>query len=725
MARTEHVFYCGEAATTGPLPRGARSLVEGDGPECNLTIRISGLERQLIAEIPAVYRDLLLIAVYTLTADQAVERGDLEDSTDGAAWRRAFRLRIPVACPDVWARPGLRDGLERTLNFLSDDYFTFEFVPATADHSTSKQTMFKAEDGGSFLLWSDVGEVAMFSGGLDSFTGAHHQVVKRGGRPLLVSHRSSSKMWEVQTRLIEHLRKLAPSAPPIHVAVEYTKLDTKLKRERTQRTRSFLYAALGATAAKLVRRQSVTFYENGIVTFNLPVSKQLVGAKATRTTHPKVLRGFADLFSAIEGNPVAVTNPFVFDTRAEVMKRLVADGGGRFIAETVSCAHVHEATKMAPHCGVCSQCVDRRFAAEAAGCLHLDPVDRYAVDIINPSRKDKYKDKPISTSEKAQRLYLMEYVRTARRFAAFSNYDELLAGFGQANRAISGGVEALSVDAREVAERIFQLHKRFGDATESVLRAWLGRYALDIADGKMDGSFLTSLMQREGTGVNGTQQAVAEVPTLSAVAAAPTFPAGRPVCQRASRDIWWVGFPGDKTLPIQHQVGLDYIALLVRHPGQDFTARELVTTVNPPEVADPGAAAAAREDGIEGAEMDVIDELLDERGLKAARAELAAYAAAITAADANYDPVGAAKLRAKAQSLQRIIDLSTDADGRPRKVADASEKARKAVSNAIDRTLASIRKNRPDGMLLATHLSRSINKGAKFSYNQMNMNWIT
>lgn len=725
MARTEHVFYCGEAATRAPPPRGVRALIEGDGPDCNLTIKVSGLEKGLIAEIPAVYRDLLSIAVYTLTADQAVERGDLEDDTDGEAWRRTFRLRIPVACPEVWARPGVREGLARTLNFLADDYFTFEFVPATAAYTGATQTMFTAADGGSFLPWSDVGEVAMFSGGLDSFTGAHHQVVKRGVRPLLVSHRSSSKMWEVQTRLVEHLRKLNPAAAPIHVAVEYTKLDAKLKRERTQRTRSFLYAALGAIAAKLVRRNSVTFYENGIVTFNLPVSKQLLGAKATRTTHPKVLRGFADLFSAVEGKPITVSNPFVFDTRAEVMKRLVDDGGGRFIGETVSCAHVHEATKMAPHCGVCSQCVDRRFAAEAAGCVHLDPVERYDVDIINPRRKDKYKDKPVSTAEKAQRLYLIEYVRTVRRFASFSSYDELLAGFGQANRAISGGVEALSVDAREVAERIFQLHKRFGDASEAVLRTWLGRHALEIADGKLDASFLTSLVQREGTGVNASAPPAAESPGLPAVAAAPTFESGRPVCRRASHDTWWVGFPGDKTLPIQHQVGLEYIALLVRHPGRDFTARELVTTVNPPEAGDPSVGAAAREDGIEGGESDVFDEVLDERALKVVREELAAYQRAIKDAEAIPDQAEVAKLWAKAQPLQRVIDLSTDADGKPRKVANASEQARKAVSNAIDRVYASIRKNKPDGVLLATHLSRSIKKGSKFSYNQMNMNWIT
>lgn len=37
---------------------------------------------------------------------------------------------------------------------------------------------------------------------------------------------------------------------------------------------------------------------------------------------------------------------------------------------------------MQPHCGVCSQCIDRRFATIAAGLSEYDPSERYRVDIF-------------------------------------------------------------------------------------------------------------------------------------------------------------------------------------------------------------------------------------------------------------------------------------------------------------------------------------------------------
>ncbi len=37
---------------------------------------------------------------------------------------------------------------------------------------------------------------------------------------------------------------------------------------------------------------------------------------------------------------------------------------------------------MRPHCGVCSQCIDRRFATLAAGLEQYDPTDRYNTEIF-------------------------------------------------------------------------------------------------------------------------------------------------------------------------------------------------------------------------------------------------------------------------------------------------------------------------------------------------------
>jgi hypothetical protein len=68
------------------------------------------------------------------------------------------------------------------------------------------------------------------------------------------------------------------------------------------------------------------FYENGVVSLNLPPSAQVVGARASRTTHPGVLAGFGALFTALLGKEFVVQNPFLWDTKTDVVKRVAGPG---------------------------------------------------------------------------------------------------------------------------------------------------------------------------------------------------------------------------------------------------------------------------------------------------------------------------------------------------------------------------------------------------------------
>ena len=62
--------------------------------------------------------------------------------------------------------------------------------------------------------------------------------------------------------------------------------------EKTQRTRSFLFASLAFVLARMFGKERFTFFENGVISFNLPIAGDVLGARATRTTHPRVIRGF-------------------------------------------------------------------------------------------------------------------------------------------------------------------------------------------------------------------------------------------------------------------------------------------------------------------------------------------------------------------------------------------------------------------------------------------------
>ena len=152
--------------------------------------------------------------------------------------------------------------------------------------------------------------------------------------------------------------------------------------------------------ARLFGLDRVEFFENGIVSLNLPMVAQVVGARATRTTHPQALAGFRAVLSALLGRPFDVANPFMWLTKAEVVGRIAANGLGELIPHTRSCTRVRDMTKLHPHCGLCSQCVDRRVGVLAAGLDRYDPAEAYAVDLFGAvDRLGRTRSWPLPTCE--------------------------------------------------------------------------------------------------------------------------------------------------------------------------------------------------------------------------------------------------------------------------------------------------------------------------------------
>jgi len=138
--------------------------------------------------------------------------------------------------------------------------------------------------------------------------------------------------------------------------------------------------------ARVFGLDRIRCYENGVVGLNLPISEQAVGARATRTTHPQVLSGFSELFSVLAGESFAVEDPFLWLTKTQVFDLIGDAGCGDLIQDSVSCMHTREQTIERPHCGRCSQCVSRRFAALASRYAANDPSDLYKVDLLTGPR---------------------------------------------------------------------------------------------------------------------------------------------------------------------------------------------------------------------------------------------------------------------------------------------------------------------------------------------------
>jgi 7-cyano-7-deazaguanine synthase in queuosine biosynthesis len=465
----ERLILCGRARRTG---RDSILRLDLSGRLQNITLRLADISRKLLQNVSGPLIDLIEIAAYVYCADQAISRGGEAQRAMGADWRRAFRFVIPVRNPNHWNNPKVSEPLRATLSFLSEDEYVFEFEKAHdpipfqdyLEFGEDSSTAFKAD------------EVILFSGGLDSLAGAIEELSTTEKRIALVSHHSSSKIFDYQKRLIADLNKRFPKRL-IYLPVLMTRQQDMLPApEYTHRSRSFLYAALACAVARLFGKGQVRFFENGVLSVNLPISEQVVGSRATRTTHPLALERFREFFSAAIGKPIDLENPFIWKTKAEVIRSIVDHGCGGLIKHTVSCTRTYDITKLHTHCGCCSQCLDRRFAVLAANAAEHDPVDMYKVELLTGER-ERDDDKTMAES----------YVRSALELRDMGE----LAFFGRFSGETARALTCFpSLSADDVGRQVFNLHQRHARAIGDVLMAAVKTHSAELVNRSLPTSSL-------------------------------------------------------------------------------------------------------------------------------------------------------------------------------------------------------------------------------------------
>jgi hypothetical protein len=457
----EYLVLCGSAHLTSRLPlwcdRRPLRLCLGRGSG-RVRLRIRHLTEGTCARAPAVAVDLVEIAAFVYAADQAVSRGRTGRFDYGTRWRRRFRFEIPVRCPGVWRRPDVSAALAETLGFLSDDDYEFGFTRLENPPPLRGYLFDRADEEEG----EGVREVLLFSGGLDSLGGAVREVLLGQRKVVLVSHRPANHVYSRQRDLAGAITDLLPGRllRPLHVAIEANK-GKRLDRDSAQRTRSFLFAAMAAAVARIFRLPGIRFYENGVVSLNLPISPQVLGGRASRTTHPQALDGFRRLFTALFDEPFGVENPFRWMTKADVLAEIRGAGYGRLCARTCSCVHTREITTAHPHCSRCSQCLDRRISALAAGLgPEEDPPQGYRSDVL------------VGPREGTDLTLIERYVGTARRICHMGNPTQFLANFPELARAL----RYVDLPAAQAAEEIFKLYQRHAQQVCRALAEAVGRY---------------------------------------------------------------------------------------------------------------------------------------------------------------------------------------------------------------------------------------------------------
>lgn len=682
----EHQIFCGGLSPSRRRDGDGVMFLNlwGDANKDNVVLRISDIHERLLHEVPEAFHDLSEIAAYVYCADQFINRIGQDADSFGGKWRRRLHFHIPVRRPDVWQRSEVLEQLIALLDFLSDDHYTFSFKKAVSAPAFQKYF--------GFLNASRPADqpdgVVMFSGGLDSLAGLVDEVLLQKRRVIAVTHKSTNKNSNVLRHLKSQITEKAGHLAPSHMAVRVHKSRSEA-RDYTQRTRSFLFASIGATVARMVGVDHLRFYENGVVSLNLPLCTQVVGGRATRTTHPRVIDGFQRLFSLIGDSDFVVENPYLWKTKAEVIDVILKHGHADLIASSISCAHTWERTNELTHCGTCSQCIDRRIAIVAAGAEEFDPGDQYKNDVFAGSRP-KDDDK----------IMLAEFLERAFRFENLSSASDLICGFPTVVRSI----EPLPGNPMSNAERVLDLYKRHAREVRNAVRLTIQKYS----DGLMLRNLPPECLVRIVTESNSPY-------SLPVPGSGPALPRNY-LWERGN--VWEARYNGGRSILIQkHRKGCVYLQSLLSAP---FSQRNVFEVVGLDLVENCGEAAKIDPLDLktgyqitQGMQRSNLGEVVDQRTLEAYKRRVLDLIEDIREARKNNDEGRILLLETELAKIEQASSAATNNKGKPRKAGDARKNVRDAFRNSVDRLVEEISKHDP---AFGEHLQAHVRLGAIVDY---------
>ena len=195
-----------------------------------------------------------------------------------------------------------------------------------------------------------------------------------------------------------------------------------------------------------------------------------------------------------------------------------------------------------------------------------------------------------------------------------------------------------------------------------------------------------------------------EEPSTAPAPEGPPAPAAAAVFRRDG-DVWAIAYDG-KGLRLKDAKGVQYIACLLRRPGEEFHCADL---------AAGGETESARggDAGTIAAGLGDAGEVLDAPARAAYRQRLQDLESELAEATQWADTGRAEKLGAELEFLRAELSAAYGLGGRARKAADTSDRARKAVTSRIRESIERIGKEHP---ALARHLENAIHTGTFCSY---------
>ena len=319
---------------------------------------------------PPGTRDLFDLAALVYIADELSPRPE--------TWLREMDLYVPVEDVEKWRAAG--SALESLLGFLTGDRFSVTWSPGRRLAPFGSHNL--------MLPRSGYDSVCLFSGGLDSLTGAFG-LLEKGRRVLLVGHRSDGQAAKAQNELYRALQaRFGRQVDLVQCSLARSRIDNPKftlprKADENHRSRSFLFLALGVAVAAAVQAEELVLAENGLIALNPPLGPSRVGSLTTRTAHPRYLLDFVRFVRAIDAFQGWIWNPLLYDSKIDLLAD-VQEWQIPLVRRSVSCAHGTTSVRWdgvagVKHCGHCVPCIYRRAAMMSAG---LDDRRDYVDDVF-------------------------------------------------------------------------------------------------------------------------------------------------------------------------------------------------------------------------------------------------------------------------------------------------------------------------------------------------------
>lgn len=297
---------------------------------------------------------------------------------------RSIELAVPVFHLEKWN--SLTEHVNDLVSWVSQDDFKVSFV------QRNKENVFSTE-----LQLSNGNDVTLFSGGLDSLSGAYYNFLNKIESDYIGFINKDEE--HTHQKLISDFYKsqFKDSTEIILVGKPLSK-----KTNYTQSTRSLLYLALAAAKAYFNGSSNVYLYENGILSLNPELNNRFT----TKTTHPKTIYLYNELLRYLSFK-LTIKHPFMFSTKGEIINNMNEDFKNA-IKDTFTCGQGRANPKRnhKHQCGICVPCLLRKISLSAYDNEDYDSEYEYPYKVkFKDIQEDEYRKDYISNIDYFKSYY--------------------------------------------------------------------------------------------------------------------------------------------------------------------------------------------------------------------------------------------------------------------------------------------------------------------------------